>query len=346
MAGFASELLTLRVRTIYTTDPRPELIEKSNRQRLFALSRAYARYLDRRLEQPEPRDLFGGMTTFHELAEQAAELRARAAEEGPEQEILARIERESTRVVQEIFHPRRRAWIRQSQARADAPAMDEVAVEEAAMAPAQHGSVQRVAVLGGAGAASPSPAPTSALELLGELDDLDGLDDLPDIGEGPMMLSTINEDIPAHEDPAHELTEIDPEWHRKLIAANAAWDNELFADGQTTLSGVDPGLLPAELQVSRQYPPLELSRRQELLLQSALELGTDIVALHTSLSLTGDVVTRISPHVPEDQRALFLALHKDGTANAMSHWSSIIQALQTLLSGVLGAALRRPEDGA
>ena len=74
----------------------------------------------------------------------------------------------------------------------------------------------------------------------------------------PLSFVVNNEEIPEHSEDAADVVSLDPEWLKKLFRANHAWDNELFSDGMTTVSGVDAALLPAELARTRRYPELLL----------------------------------------------------------------------------------------
>lgn len=363
----ARELLTLRVRTLYSTRPRTILRERNNRLRLFELSRLYAEYLDRLQGRITLRDLWGGMTTFGELRDQARGLldADRAAGEAlrtdTERDVLVRIERTCDEVVREIFEPRLRAapaeaggaaGVDGAEAVGHAGAMADglVRLEPAGDAgplafgarPVHTAMTTREAARGLRVPAPqpephPQPQPPSAPEA-------DTEEFEPDPARHALVAH--NQPIPAHDRPPAELAvPLDADWLRKLFRANLHWDNELFADGGLVLSDFSADLLPVGFPRDRRYPELVLGHRLEQRLVQSLELGTDLVAIQSSMTLTGDLTTLISPDLPEAQRDLYLALHQQSMQGALGYWGTLIQALQAFLSGLFDTAFGRRDGG-
>ena len=395
--AFARELLTLRVRTVYSTSPRTSHSERDNRQRLFQLSRLYADYLDTVQGSPTVRDFYGGISTFMELETQATQLlitdRARARAGVPatltpaQADLLGRIQRTSQRIVQDIFHDRRRACARELEESGEVAAHEQAAAErELVQKPAgrqggkvpgvnrsamkttvevpakagpdevdDHDDVGPMAFGGGTRERVDEPQTVpyevergmTMADLLSQLEAAppppEDDDDDDDDDDGPKSFRSFGEDnalarTPSSADQGDRLANM-RRWAKDYFSDNFHWDNDLLSDGLTTVSGVEAHLLPPDLAESRRYPDLLLSRSLQGELEQALELGTDIIALETSMSLSGDITTVISPLMPEAQRDLYLSLHKDGMSNALSYWTSIIQALQAFLNGLFDTAM-------
>lgn len=358
----ARELLTLRVRTLYSTRPRTVLRERNNRLRLFELSRIYAEYLDRLAGRITVRDLWGGMTTFAELRDQARALldadqaAGQALRSPAERDVLARIERTADGVIREIFEPRLRAAPRAAGG-ADGSSEAEAPGHGGAMAGGTvhlaDGAAEPLSFGGGAPRAAmttralgqglhltrpaaPEPPPAEEADDDGEFE--------PDPRRHALVAH--NEPIPAHDHPPETvLVPLDADWLRKLFRANLHWDNELFADGGLVLSDVSADLLPPGFPADRRYPELHLSHRLEQGLERSLELGTDLVAIQSSMTLTGDLTTLISPDLPEAQRDLYIALHQQSMQGALGYWGTLIQALQAFLSGLFDTAFGRRDGG-
>ncbi len=359
----AKGLLTLRVRTIYSRSTRTSSFASSNRLRLFHLSRLYAEALDRLRAETKVHDLYGGLTTFHQLAAQARDLLEEKRPVGShpppltpaETDIVHRIALTCERVVHEVFYPRRRAWILSTQ-QAEGDALDDKVVElpdrqtepEAdgplSFSRRSGGRTRRAMTLASIRDArrervAPSAPPPDAGASTGRrTEPLVPSDDDDDDDFGPLSFATMGEDMVGHGDEEGEFEAPSDDWLRELFAANAYWDNELFSDGSTSVEGMRAELLPPELLETHRYPVLTLSPHLEQELAVALELGTDIVALETSMSLSGDITTTISPDIPLEQRDLYLAIHRDSMRNALDYWTSIIQALQAFLTSLADAA--------
>ena len=347
--SFAREMMTLRVRTIYATDSSPIRHAQDNRQRLFALSRAYADYLDDLSGDRRMRDFFGGMTTFEELAAQARELLNRDAEvdggrlSPVDRELVSRVERTSLGIVREIFQVRLRAWM---VSRQEGNAEEGVGIDPSIAADAAF-TTDNVAIcrdLHASGAnwmmAAQTQPPEDEAGLEGVVQAAVRGVTLADLASGAMPVGSARASSEG-EETVPMAPQIDREQLKTLFLANATWDNELFPDGQTVLMDLPTELLPVELQQTRRYPPIELSRVPQQSLLHACELGVDLVAIDSSISLSGDITTRISPYLPPELQPLYLDLHRAGMSNALSYWTAIIKAVQAFLNGLFDVAFSK-----
>lgn len=69
------------------------------------------------------------------------------------------------------------------------------------------------------------------------------------------------------------------------------------------------------------------------------EVGTETVALQSTLQLDGDVITRINAEFCEGKGELLQQMHIRATRAAVENWISVAEFLQRLISGVFNALL-------
>ena len=75
-------------------------------------------------------------------------------------------------------------------------------------------------------------------------------------------------------------------------------------------------------------------------LRKAWELGTDEVALQTTIQIDGDVVTRVDPAFLGEQHTRLRDMHQNGVSSAMRSWENLVDTAVKLVGGIIGG-LRR-----
>lgn len=120
--------------------------------------------------------------------------------------------------------------------------------------------------------------------------------------------------------------------------ANFAWNNEVLYGDVDAVGWMPPELLPEEHRGRQTLPPLQLDDTATRALHMAYEMGTDPIALQTTISMSGDVINQISPHIPLADQALMLEVHRRGVESALFRWTSIIDAVALFVGNLLNAA--------
>ncbi|HET9932580.1 MAG TPA: hypothetical protein VFQ35_17880 [Polyangiaceae bacterium] len=75
---------------------------------------------------------------------------------------------------------------------------------------------------------------------------------------------------------------------------------------------------------------LPLTDRQRLVLRKAWELGTEVVVLQTSVTLDGDVVSRIHPDYAEPEKRGYLEAHQRGVDTSIAFWKTLVGIVRSL----------------
>lgn len=127
---------------------------------------------------------------------------------------------------------------------------------------------------------------------------------------------------------------------------NFTWNNEVLQGPADSAVWVPMELRPKEYRDRRNLPPLELDTASKALLDLAFDLGVDEVAMQTTLTLSGDITNHISPHLPPEERALLLEMHKRSVENGLSYWTSLIEAVTAFLSNLLGLIFQSKDKSA
>lgn len=79
---------------------------------------------------------------------------------------------------------------------------------------------------------------------------------------------------------------------------------------------------------------LPLTDQQRMVLRKAWEIGTEEVVLQTSVTLDGDVVSRIRPDFATPEKRGFLEAHQRGVDTSITFWKALV--------GVVRAMFGRP----
>ncbi len=80
----------------------------------------------------------------------------------------------------------------------------------------------------------------------------------------------------------------------------------------------------------------ELTPRQITTIQKIWEIGTDTIVMQTTISLSGDVVTRIhSGHTSSTDESIW-QLHQQSVRASSSSWKDVVDAAVQLVQGLLG----------
>jgi hypothetical protein len=75
-------------------------------------------------------------------------------------------------------------------------------------------------------------------------------------------------------------------------------------------------------------------------LRKAWELGTDEVALQTTIQIDGDVVTRVDPAFLGEAHTRLREMHQDGVESSMRSWQNLVDTAVRLVGGVIGSVRR------
>ncbi len=83
-----------------------------------------------------------------------------------------------------------------------------------------------------------------------------------------------------------------------------------------------------------------LSSSDRALLRKMWEIGTEKVLVQTVIQVEGDVITRISPLIHQNDRDYLLAVHKDGIETSMKMWGELVSLAQSLVAATSRAVGR------
>ena len=75
------------------------------------------------------------------------------------------------------------------------------------------------------------------------------------------------------------------------------------------------------------------------MLQTALQLGINRVLYESAITLSGDVITRVSSDASQDEAAM--ALHNQGMELAVGYWTDVIDLASQFVVDLLGVLTRR-----
>lgn len=75
---------------------------------------------------------------------------------------------------------------------------------------------------------------------------------------------------------------------------------------------------------------LPLTDRQRMVLRKAWEIGTEEVVLQTSVTLDGDVISRIRPDFATPERRGFLEAHQRGVDTSIAFWKALVGVVRTM----------------
>ena len=80
----------------------------------------------------------------------------------------------------------------------------------------------------------------------------------------------------------------------------------------------------------------ELTPREITTIQKIWEIGTDTIVMQTTISLGGDVVTRIHSGYTSSAKESIWQLHQQSVSASSSSWKDVVDAAVQLVQGLLG----------
>lgn len=69
-------------------------------------------------------------------------------------------------------------------------------------------------------------------------------------------------------------------------------------------------------------------------LRKIWEIGTEKILVQTVIQIEGDVISRISPLIEQENKAHLLAIHKDGIETSLRMWGSLISFAERLVNTI------------
>lgn len=79
---------------------------------------------------------------------------------------------------------------------------------------------------------------------------------------------------------------------------------------------------------------LPLTDKQRLVLRKAWEIGTEEVVLQTSVTLDGDVVSRIRPDYAMPEKRGFIEAHQRGVDTSIAFWKALVNVVRAMFGRV------------
>lgn len=80
-----------------------------------------------------------------------------------------------------------------------------------------------------------------------------------------------------------------------------------------------------------------LTPKQLSLVQKCWELGTETIVMQTSVSLSGDVVTRVSRAYSTPDKQFMMDMHSSSVDFSLKYWQSLVQTVTALFKGWFSA---------
>jgi phage-related minor tail protein len=108
------------------------------------------------------------------------------------------------------------------------------------------------------------------------------------------------------------------------------------ADEDVSLRIADRTAVIANLLNGLQSSLDKLTPRQITTIQKIWEIGTDTIVMQTTISLGGDVVTRIHSDYKSSKNESIWQLHQQSVAASSSSWKDVVEAAVQLLQGLIG----------
>ncbi len=79
---------------------------------------------------------------------------------------------------------------------------------------------------------------------------------------------------------------------------------------------------------------LRISMKVAVLVRKVWDIGVETVLAQTSVQVDGDVVTRVSPMMLEEQRDFLLGLHNTALKTGLTQWKALFDLVATLINGL------------
>jgi hypothetical protein len=108
------------------------------------------------------------------------------------------------------------------------------------------------------------------------------------------------------------------------------------ADEEVRLRIADRTVVIANLLNGLQSSLDELTPRKITTIQKIWEIGTDTIVMQTTISLGGDMVTRIHSSYTSSNNESIWQLHQQSVAASSSSWKDVVDAAVQLLQGLIG----------
>ncbi|SCY61423.1 hypothetical protein SAMN05216420_11042 [Nitrosospira sp. Nl5] len=89
----------------------------------------------------------------------------------------------------------------------------------------------------------------------------------------------------------------------------------------------------SEIVSDENLPPLPVKDSELLLIRKVWEVGTEVIAMQTTIQVDGDVITRLNLNCMDEHPDL-LSYHNAGVTTALCHWKDLITIAKELVLAV------------
>ncbi|SCX87695.1 hypothetical protein [Nitrosospira sp. Nsp13] len=89
----------------------------------------------------------------------------------------------------------------------------------------------------------------------------------------------------------------------------------------------------ADIITNEKIDPLVLKDSEVLLVRKIWEIGTEVVAVQTTIQLDGDVIVRLNPDCMDEHPKLIF-FHNEGVAVALNYWKNLITIAKEFVAGI------------
>ncbi len=91
----------------------------------------------------------------------------------------------------------------------------------------------------------------------------------------------------------------------------------------------------SEIVSTENLSPLPLKDSELVLIRKVWEIGTEVIAMQTTIQVDGDVITRLNPNFMDDKESQYLrAYHNEGVRIALSYWGNLITVAKELVLAI------------
>jgi len=91
----------------------------------------------------------------------------------------------------------------------------------------------------------------------------------------------------------------------------------------------------SEIVSNESLSPLPVKDSELVLIRKVWEIGTEVIAMQTSIQVDGDVITRLNPSYMDDKKYQYLkSYHNEGVTIALCHWKDLIAIAKELVLAI------------
>lgn len=91
----------------------------------------------------------------------------------------------------------------------------------------------------------------------------------------------------------------------------------------------------SDIMGNENLAPLPVKDSELVLIRKVWEIGTEVIAMQTTIQVDGDVITRLNPNFMDDKKSQYLrAYHDEGVRIALSYWGNFITIAKELVLAI------------